>query len=216
MMEDRMDLYFSPLACSMATRIALYEAGADAGYIEVDPKTKRTLDGADFFQINPLGLVPVIRMDDGALLTENAAILQYVADRFPQAQLAPREGMERTRLQQWLCFIGTELHKGMFAPLFDKKAPEGTAAHTLAKGEVRLRYLNDYMQDREFLLDRFTVADAYLYTVLNWTMATPVDLEPWPHIKAYFTRLKQRPSIARAFKEELALFQAELARHKAA
>jgi len=212
-----MDVYFSPLACSLATRIALYEAGADAGFIEVDPKTKRIMsDGSDYTQVYPLGLVPAIRLDDGALLTENAAILQYVADRFPTANLAPKSGIERARLQQWLCFIGTELHKGLFIPLFDKKAPEGTAANTLAKGETRLAYLNDYLTGREFLLDRFTVADAYLYTVLNWSMATPVKFDRFPAIQAYYTRLQKRPSIAQAFGEELALYKAELARHKQA
>jgi len=212
-----MDLYFSPLACSLATRIALYEAGSDAGFIEVDPKTKRIVDdGSDYLKVYPLGLVPAIRLDDGGLLTENAAILQYVADRFPAANLAPKGGIERARLQQWLCFIGTELHKGLFIPLFDKKAPEGTAANTLAKGESRLAYLNDYLAGREFLLDRFSVADAYLYTVLNWSMATPVKFDRFPAIQAYYTRLQKRSSIAKAFAEELALYKAELARHKAA
>jgi len=212
-----MDLYFSPLACSLATRIALYEAGADAGFIEVDPKTKRTMDdGSDYLKVYPLGLVPAIRLDDGALLTENAAILQYVADRFPAANLAPKGGIERARLQQWLCFIGTELHKGLFISLFDKKAPEGTAANTLAKGESRLAYLNDYLAGREFLLAEFSVADAYLYTVLNWSMATPVKFDRFPAIQAYYARLQKRPSIAKAFGEELALYKAELARHKAA
>jgi len=212
-----MDLYFSPLACSLATRISLYEAGADAGFIEVDPKTKRIMhDGSDYREVYPLGMVPAIRMDDGAVLTENAAILQYVAERFPDANLAPKSGIERARLQQWLCFIGTELHKGLFIPLFDKKAPEGTAANTLAKGESRLDYLNDYLTGREFLLDQFTVADAYLYTVLNWSMATPVKFDPYPAIQTYYTRLQKRPSIAKAFREELALYKAELARHKAA
>ena len=212
-----MDLYFSPLACSLATRISLYEAGAVAGFIEVDPKTKRIMaDGSDYLKVYSLGMVPAIRVDDGALLTENAAILQYVADQFPDANLAPKSGIERARLQQWLCFIGTELHKGLFIPLFDKKAPEGTAANTLAKGETRLAYLNDYLTGREFLLDRFTVADAYLYTVLNWSMATPVKFDRFPAIQAYYTRLQKRPSIAQAFGEELALYKAELARHKQA
>ena len=208
-----MQLYFSPLACSMATRISLYEAGAEAGYIEVDPKTKRTLDGADFLTINPLGLVPVVRMDDGALLTENAAILQHVAERFPGAKLAPTGGVERTRLQQWLCFIGTELHKGLFAPIFDKKAPEGTTANAMSKGEARLAYLDAHLTGREFLLDSFSVADAYLYTVLNWSMATPVKFDRFPAIQAYFDRMKKRPSVAKAFGEELALYKAEMARH---
>ena len=212
-----MDLYFSPLACSLATRIALYEAGAEAGFIEVDPKTKRIVDdGSDYLKVYPLGMVPAIRLDDGALLTENAAILQYIAERFPDANLAPRSGLERARLQQWLCFIGTELHKGLFIPLFDKKAPEGTAANTLAKGESRLAFLNDHLTGREFLLDQFSVADAYLYTVLNWSMATPVKFDRFPAIQHYFTRMQKRPSIAKAFREELALYKTEMSRHKAA
>jgi glutathione S-transferase len=212
-----MELYFSPLACSLATRIALYEAGAKARFIEVDPKTKRIMDdGSDYLKVYPLGMVPAIRMDDGALLTENAAILQHVAERFPRANLAPQSGIARTRLQQWLCFIGTELHKGLFVPLFDKKAPEGTVANTLAKGESRLAYLNEYLTGRDFLLEHFTVADAYLFTVLNWSMATPVKFDRFPAIQAYYTRMQKRPSIANAFGEELALYKAEMARHKAA
>src|SRR5580693_1761203 len=186
-----MDLYFSPLACSLATRISLYEAGATANFIEVDPKTKAVQkDGSDFRQVNPLGLVPTLRTDDGTVLTENAAILQYVADRFPSAGLASDPGIERSRLHQWLCFIGTELHKGLFVPLLD--------------------YLENYLRGREFLLDHFSVADAYLVTVINWTMATPpVELAKWPAVKAYYERLRARPSIARAVAEEFKLYQAE-------
>ena len=128
-----MDVYFSPLACSMASRIALYEAGAAARFIEVDSKGKRTLDGADFYAINPLGLVPAIRSDEGEVLTENAAVLQYIADRFPDAQLAPSGGMARSRLHQWLCFIGTELHKALFVPLFDAKMPQEAKTRALAE-----------------------------------------------------------------------------------
>jgi glutathione S-transferase len=211
-----MDLYFSPLACSLASRIALYEAGADARFIEVDPKSKRTPDGADYREIYPVGLVPLLRLDDGSLLRENAAILQYIAARYPQAELVPADAAERARVQQWLSFIGTELHKGLFIPLFDQKAPEGTRPHVLKKQESRLKYLNDYLSGRDFLLDRFTVADAYLYTVLNWTTATGVDLTPFPAIQQYHRRLQKRPSVAKAFQEELALYKAELARHQAA
>jgi glutathione S-transferase len=212
-----MELYFSPMACSLASRIALYEAGADnTRFIEVDPKTKRTLSDKDYLEIYPLGLVPLIRLDDGSLLSENAAILQYIAARHPQAELAPHDGIERARLQQWLCFIGTELHKGLFIPLFDQKAPEGTRAYTLKKCESRLNYLNNHLTGREFLLDRFSVADAYLYAILNWTVPTRVDLTPWPAIKAYHERLQKRPSIAKAFQEEFALYKGELARHQAA
>jgi glutathione S-transferase len=213
-----MDLYFSPLACSLATRIALYEAGADARYLEVDPKTKVVQnDGSDFYQVNPLALVPTLRTGDGLVLTENAAILQYVADRYPQAGIATGPGMERSRLHQWLCFIGTELHKGLFVPVLDKKAPAEVKTYILGKGLSRLDYLENYLKGREFLLDHFSVADAYLVTVINWTLATPpIELEKWPAVKAYYERLRARPSIAKAVAEEFKLYQAELARHKAA
>ncbi|WP_315786290.1 MULTISPECIES: glutathione binding-like protein [unclassified Bradyrhizobium] len=213
-----MDLYFSPLACSLATRIALYEADAAASYFEVDPKTKIVLnDGSDFRAVNPLGLVPTLRTDDGELLTENAAILQYVADRFPAAKLGTGPGMDRSRLHQWLCFIGTELHKGLFIPILDKTAPDEMKTHVLKKNLSRLDHLENHLQGREYLLDHFTVADAYLVTVINWTMATPpVELAKWPAVKAYYERLRARPSIARAIAEEFVLYKAELARHKAA
>ncbi|CCD99093.1 glutathione binding-like protein [Bradyrhizobium sp. STM 3809] len=213
-----MDLYFSPLACSLATRIAIYEAGAAANYLEVDPKTKIVMhDGSDFRAVNPLGLVPTLRTDDGDLLTENAAILQYVADRFPDAKLGTGSGMDRSRLHQWLCFIGTELHKGLFIPVLDRTAPDEMKAHVLKKNLSRLDHLDNHLRGREFLLDHFTVADAYLVTVINWTMATPpIELAKWPAVKAYYERLRARPSIARAIAEEFELYKAELARHKAA
>jgi glutathione S-transferase len=213
-----MELYFSPLACSMATRIALYEAGNEASYLEVDPKTKRLQhDDSDFLAINPLGLVPTLRTDDGIILTENAAILQYVADHLPEAGIAARSASERSRMHQWLCFIGTELHKALFVPLLDKKAAPEVKAYALEKGLSRLDYLNSYLEGRDTLLDHFSVADAYLVTVINWTMATPpIDLAKWPAIKAYYERLRARPSVAKAVAEEFELYKAELARHKAA
>ncbi|MGY3618555.1 glutathione binding-like protein [Bradyrhizobium sp. USDA 10063] len=213
-----MELYFSPLACSMATRIALYEAEASAGYLEVDPRTKVVLnDGSDFTRINPLGLVPTLRTDDGAVLTENAAILQYVADHFPQANIGSGAGMERSRLHQWLCFIGTELHKGLFVTLLDRKAPQDAKTYVLDKNLSRLDYLDNYLKGRDYLLDHFSVADAYLVTVINWTMATPpVELAKWPALKAYYERLRARPSVAKAIAEEFELYKAEIARHKAA
>src|SRR3954464_6185357 len=218
MKEDPMDLYFSPLACSLATRIALYEAGVDANYLEVDPKTKVVQnDRSDFRAVNPLGLVPALRTDDGLVLTENAAILQYVADRFPDAGMSVNAGIERSRLHQWLCFIGTELHKGLFIPLLDKNAPAEMKTYVLGKNLSRLDYLENYLKGREFVLDHFSVADAYLVTIINWTMATPpIDLAKWPTVKAYYERLRARPSIAKAVAEEFEMYKAELARHKAA
>lgn len=213
-----MDLYFSPLACSMATRVALYEAGADANFLEVDSPTKTVLnDGSNFRSINPIGLVPTLRTDEGVVLTENAAILQYVADRFPQSGLGTGPGIDRTRLHQWLCFIGTELHKGLFIPVLDRKAPQETKAYALEKNLSRLDYVDNYLKGREYLLDHFSVADAYLVTVINWTMATPpIELSNWPNVKAYYERLRQRPSIAKAIAEEFELYKAEQARKKAA
>jgi glutathione S-transferase len=214
-----MDLYFSPLACSMATRIAFYEAGEAANYLEVDPKTKVVQnDGSDFRNVNPLGLVPTLRTDDGTVLTENAAILQYVADHFSEAGLGTEAGIDRSRLHQWLCFIGTELHKGLFVPLLDKKAGPEVKSYVLEKNLSRLDYLDRYLTGRDYLLDHFSVADAYLVTVINWTMATtpPVELAKWPAVKAYYERLRARPSIAKAIAEEFELYKAEVARQKAA
>lgn len=208
-----MKLYFSPLSCSLATRIALYEAGADAELVEVDPKTKTTLDGSDYRAVHSLGLVPALRMDDGELLTENAAILQYVAERFPDAELTPRDSLGRSRLRQWLSFIGTELHKAIYVPLLDKNAPEAVKAYALANAESRLSWLAGRLEGRDFLLERFSVADAYLIAVLNWSAVTPVKLDPWPAITAYAKRVRARPHVARAISEERALYLQELTRH---
>jgi glutathione S-transferase len=210
-----MEVYFAPLACSLATRIALYEAGAEAAFIEVDTKTKRVADGSDFLAVNAMGQVPVLRTDDGALLTENPAVLQYVADRYPQSGLAPQGGFERYGLQQWLNFITSELHKVVFIPLLDAKAPDGAKAFARDKAGQRLAYLNDYLEGKDYLLDRFTVADAYLVTVLNWAKFSGVDLAAYPAIDAYVHRLHQRPSVAKAFAEEFAIYKAAQAKQVA-
>jgi glutathione S-transferase len=211
-----MDLYFSPLACSLATRIALYEAGLDCNYVQVDTRAKRVADGSDFLAVNPMAQVPVVRTDDGERLTENAAILQYVAGLKPEAGLAPQEGFQRHRLQQWLAFITSELHKAVFMPLFSPNSPEGAKAFARQCAEKRFAYLNDALDGREFLLDRFTVADAYLTTVLNWANSTGIDLGKWPAVQAYFNRLRKWPSVARAMAEEFALYKNEKAPQTAA
>lgn len=211
-----MELYFAPLACSMATRIALYEAGAEARYTEVDLKNKRILDGADFFSVNPMGQVPALRIETGEVLTENAVVLQYVADRYPAAGLAPERGIERYRLQQWLNFIATELHKAVYVPLLAPNGFEGAADYARQKAPQRFARLAAHLEGREHLLDRFSVADAYLTTVLNWSRATRIDLTAWPVVHAYYRRMLQRPSIAKAVAEERVLYEAEQARHAAA
>jgi glutathione S-transferase len=211
-----MDLYFAPLACTLATRITLYEAGAQAGFIQVDTKRKRLLDGSDFYSINALGQVPVLRTDEGWLLTENTAILPYVADQFPSAQLAPPAGSaERAKLQQWLGFVSTELHKAVFVPLLDPQATSEVRDYARRKVASRLGVLQEHLDKREFLLDRFTVADAYLFAVLNWAQYCGVDLAQWPAVDAYYRRVAQRPEVARALAEEVALYREELARQSA-
>ena len=213
-----MNLYFAPLACSLATRISLYEVGAPAAntaYTQVDTRAKRLADGGDFFAVNPMGQVPVLRTDEGELLTENAAVLQYVAERFPQASLAPEGALARARLRECLGFIGTELHKASFVPLLDPKAPDAVKAYAREKTGLRMGVLEKHLAGREFLLERFSIADAYLATVLNWTRATDTNLATWPAVAEYHARMHQRPSVARAFGEELALWQAEVARAKA-
>jgi glutathione S-transferase len=215
-----MELFFSPLACSMSGRIALAEAGVDVKLTEVDPHTKRVLaTGEDYRQINPLGYVPALRLDDGTVLAENAAILQYIADAYPEARLAPPESdrIARAELRQWLSFIGTELHKGLMTPLLERDTPPEVKAWVLSKYLSRLAYLDRRLAGREFLLDRFSVADAYLATVLNWTQATPeIDVAAYPNVKAYLERMRQRPSVTAALGLEVPLFRAEIARRKAA
>ena len=212
-----MELYFSPLACSMSTRITVYEAGGEADFHCVDTDKKRVLaDGSDFWAINPLGMVPVLRTEEGDLLRENPAVLQYVADHFPAAGLAPSGGSERYKLQQWLNFIGTELHKATYIPLLDDKAPAGAKDYAREKAVLRFKYLNRHLDGREFLLDTFSVADAYLVTVLNWSKASGIDLREWPAVNRYFERMAKRPSIARALIEERALYAEKMERRKAA
>lgn len=211
-----MELYFSPLACSMATRIALYEAGLTSAFIGVDTRAKKLADGSDFLEINPMGQVPVLRTDDGELLTENAAVLQYVGDRKPQSGLTPPQGMQRYRLQQWLNFVASELHKVVFIPLLDPSYPQEAKGYPREKATQRLEYLNRYLQGRDYLLDRFTVADAYLMTVLNWARFVGPELSQWTAVNGYVERMGERPSVARAIAEETALYHEQQARRAAA
>ena len=203
-----MELYFSPLACSMASRIALYEAGGEAEFRRVDTRAGQVAGGGAYEHINPKGLVPALRTDDGQVLTENSAVLQYIADRHPESGLAPAGGWARSQLQSWLSFISTELHKAVFSLLLSPKAPDDAKAYARELAEARFDHLDRSLQGREHLMDRFTVADAYLAVVLNWAQFVKLDLSRWPAVAAYRDRLAQRPSVARAMREELALFQA--------
>lgn len=215
-----MQVYFAPLACSAATRIALYEAGAQADFIYVDihtnPRVRVLADGTDYYPINPMGQVPALSTADGEILTENPVVLQYVADRYPEARLAPVSGMGRYRLQQWLNFIATELHKATFIPLLDRSSPDGAGTFARQKLPVRFGYLEKHLEGRTFLLDTFSVADAYLVTVLNWSPYAGIDLAEWPRVNAYFRALLKRPTVARALAEESQAFAEEQARRQVA
>lgn len=202
-----MDVYFSPLACSLASRITLYETGQAATFHRVDTKSGRTAAGEDYRAINPKNLVPALRTDDGAVLTENAAILPYLADRRPDAGLAPA-GFARYQLQQWLSFIGSELHKWVFTPLLSPTLSAESKAVARDAAATRLAYLNDHLTGRDWLLDDFSVADAYLAAVLNWNQAVKLDFSPYPAIQDYQPRLMTRPAIQKALAEEFALYQA--------
>jgi glutathione S-transferase len=211
-----MKLYYSPGACSLSPHIVLLETGLPATLVKVDTKAHTFGAGADFYAINGKGYVPVLELDDGRRLTEGPAIVQYLADRKPESQLAPVAGsFERYRLQEWLNFITSELHKLVFSPLLDPRGIDGAKSYAHDKVGQRLAYLNTHLTGREFLLDRFTVADAYLVVVLNWTRFAGVDLAQWPAVQSYFERLRERPSVARAMDEELALYKAEQARRAA-
>lgn len=211
-----MQLYFAPLACSAATRMALYEAGATADFIYVDihtnPHARLLADGTDYHAINPMGQVPALRTAEGEILTENPVVLQYVADSHPDAQLAPPRGIARYRLQQWLNFIATELHKATFIPLLDRSSPDGAKAFARQKLSLRFRHLETHLEGRAFLLEAFSVADAYLVTVLNWSPYAGINLGEWPRVEAYFRTLSNRPAVARALAEESEAYSAEQAR----
>ncbi len=203
-----MDLYFAPLSCSLATRIALYESGQSAGFHQVTLSTKRTASGADYLAINPKGQVPALVCDDGEILTEGSAVLQYVADRAPDSGLAPPAGaFDRYRLQQWLNYIAAEVHKQVFYTLFSPAVP--AEAKTFAREvalPARFDHLSAHLKDRAYLVgDHFTVADAYLVTALNWTAPAGVDLKRWPVLADWHAAQLKRPAVARAVGEEFAL-----------
>ena len=202
-----MELYFAPMSCSMATRIALYEAGIEADFHQVELATKRTKAGVDYLTVNPKGQVPALRTDDGSIITEGPAVLQYVADLKPESGLAsPAGSPERTMLHQWLNYIATEIHKAVFYAMFNPATPPEMKAFARASLPAKYDYLSGHLEQRSFLVgDTFTVADAYLVTTLGWAMAASIDLSPWPVLTDYRDRMMQRPAVARAFAEEAAL-----------
>lgn len=198
-----MKLYFSPSACSLAPHIVLQELGLPFEAVKVDLRKKLTASGEDFNAINPKGYVPALRLDDGSVLTECAAILQYLADLQPSTGLAPANGsMARYRVQEWLAFLNSEVHKA-FTPFFDP----ATGADEKQRAGERLAKRFDYLQQalgEGPALDgaRFGIADAYLYTLLGWTAFVGIDLGRWPGLKAWQARIAQRPAVLKAHAAE--------------
>ncbi|MCI0573211.1 MAG: glutathione transferase GstA [Myxococcaceae bacterium] len=198
-----MRLYLSPFACSLSPHIVIRELGLPVELVKVDLRTKTTAGGADFTAVNPKGYVPALELDDGQLLTEGAAIVQYLADHKPEAKLAPPNGtMERYRLQEWLNFIATELHKG-FGTLFKRNLPAEQKEAARENLSRRLEWLDTQLKGRTFLLgEQFTVADAYLFTVLNWAGFVDVDLSRHAEVQAYAGRVASRPAVKDALQVE--------------
>jgi glutathione S-transferase len=200
-----MKLYISPGACSLASHIALREAGLPFELVRVDTGVHKLKDGTDYYGINPKGYVPAIGLDDGQLLTEGAALLQYIGDQAPAKGLIPKAGtLERFRANEWLTFVSSEIHKG-YSPLFNKDLKDDAKAVLRAKLEKRLESLDKHLATHKYLMgDTFTVADAYLYTVVSWSQGVGIDLARTRHLAEYRQRVADRPSVREALQNEKA------------
>lgn len=198
-----MRLYTMPGACSLAANIVLREAGIAFDLVKVSHHTHKTAQGVDLNEINSKGYVPALVLNNGELLTENAALLPYIADLEPSAQLAPPNGtLERYRLVEWLAFINSELHKS-FSPLFVPNAPEDMKKYARGNLVKRLAWLSERLGSQSYLMgERFTVADSYLFVVLSWSGHVAVDLSLWPNLKAFQERIAARPHVIAALASE--------------
>lgn len=198
-----MQLYFSPGACSLATHITLREAGLPFDLKRADTKTKKLADGSDYYAVNSKGAVPALRLDDGQVLTEGVVLMQYLADQKPESGLLPRAGtFDRLRVLEWLNYITSEVHKS-FSPLWNASADPKVKEYALANLEKKLDWTNAQLAGKKFLTgDAFTIADAYLYTVLNWAYFLNIGLDKWPALKEYHARVAARPKVQEALEAE--------------
>jgi glutathione S-transferase len=198
-----MKLYFSPGACSLSPHICLLEAGLAFTTERVDIRKKLTAGGVDYTTVNPKGYVPALELKGGAVLTEGPAIVQYIADQAPAGALAPAAGSaEHYQMLEWLNFIGTELHKN-FSPLFNPASSEEAKGNARALLGKRFGYVEQHLAGRQFLVgERFSPADAYLFTVANWAKVVRLDLAPWPRLEAFQERIAARPAVQQAMRDE--------------
>jgi len=198
-----MKLYYYPGACSLAPHIVAREAGITIALEKVDLANRTTETGANFAAINPKGYVPALGLQDNSVLTEASAIIQYMADSQPEKNLAPAHGtMERYRLLEWLGFISTEIHKG-FGPLWNPATPDAVKAAAKERLASRFAYLDEALAKQPFLMgDRFTIADAYLFTVVNWTNFHGIDISSFPNLQAFQARIASRPAVQQALEAE--------------
>ena len=198
-----MKLYYSPGACSLSPHIALREAGLPFDLVKVDTKTHTFDGGGDFYSVNAKGYVPVLELDGGERLTEGPAIVQYIADKKPDSGLAPKAGtLERVRLQEWLNFLTSEIHKG-FSPLFSPETPEDYKPVARKRLAGRFDWLSKQLDGRQYLVgDHFSVADGYLFVLLGWTNVVGMKLEDWPVLKAWRDNIAKRPAVKEALKAE--------------
>ena len=200
-----MKLFLCPHACSLAVDIVAREAGIPLELVWVDVRAKKLKDGSDYFQINPKGQVPTLQTDGGEFLTEGPVITQFLADMKPESGLLPPyPTMARYRVMEWLNFISTELHKG-FTPLFRPTTPAEYRVLAIENLTKKLAWLDSVLANRSFLEnERFTVADAYCYTIVMWSALHEIDLKPWANLHAYVERIAQRPSVQAALAAERA------------
>lgn len=197
-----MKLYIIPGACSLAVHIALREAEIPFDLARLDLQTGKADDGSDYRSVNPKGYVPALLLDDGQVLTETAALLQYVSDQNPRAELAPPAGTPgRYRLAEWLAFINSEVHKG-FSPLFSADAGEEVKDYARLYLAKRLSYLQEVVCRPYLLGDHFTVADAYLFTVLGWMPEADMDIARWAGLERYRANIALRPQVVAALQAE--------------
>ena len=198
-----MKLYYAPGACSLSPHIVARELGINVELKKVNTKDKTIEGGGDYWKVNPRGYVPALELDNGQVLTEGPAIVQYLADQKPDAGLAPRNGsIERYRLQEWLNFLTSEVHK-QFSPLFKPNTPEDYKPIAKENLATRFDWLDKQLEGKEYLTGKqFTVADAYLFVLTNWTKPTQIDLSRWPNIAAFQKRVAARPKVKEAMQAE--------------